>query len=61
MSGNGKQAVRPEKNEQHPVSYEALIRAEVKVMDEAGNLYYLEPARRQGEFVLRTVPTARKE
>lgn len=38
------------------VSYEALTRAEVKVRDQHGNLYYLAPGNRQGDFVLRVIP-----
>lgn len=38
------------------VSYEDLILAKVQVVDKDGNLFYLDPAKRQGEFVLRVMP-----
>jgi hypothetical protein len=38
------------------VDYEKLITAHVKVQDKDGNLFYLDPARKQGEFILRVVP-----
>lgn len=38
------------------ISYTDLVAARVHVKDEAGNEYYLDPARKQGEFVLRVVP-----
>jgi len=38
------------------ITYAALVGARVHVRDEAGNEYYLDPARKQGEFVLRVVP-----
>jgi hypothetical protein len=38
------------------VSYEDLVTAKVQVQDKAGNQFYLDPARKQGEFVLRVIP-----
>lgn len=38
------------------IAYADLIAGRVKVWDEHGNEFYLDPARRQGEFVLRVVP-----
>lgn len=38
------------------VSYSTLISSKVQVQDANGNVYYLEPSRHQGEFVLRVMP-----
>ena len=38
------------------VDYEYLVTARVRVQDKEGNVYYLDPARKQGEFVLRVIP-----
>lgn len=38
------------------VTYENLIRGKVKVVDQAGNQMYLDPAIRSGEFILRVAP-----
>lgn len=40
------------------VSYSTLISSKVRVQDTDGNVYYLEPSRHQGEFVLRVMPKA---
>lgn len=37
------------------ITYEALVRARVHVRDESGNEFYLDPSRKQGEFVLRVI------
>ncbi len=43
-------------NEVEMVDYEYLVTARVRVQDKEGNVYYLDPARKQGEFVLRVIP-----
>jgi len=43
------------------ITYEALVRDRVHVRDESGNEFYLDPARKQGEFVLRVIPNPVEE
>ena len=38
------------------IPYEALRTSKVGVKDEQGNLFYLDPSFRSGEFILRVVP-----